>query len=89
MLMTISRVISSNWRLEKASISQVTSSFGVSTKERMAERRRAWRDFIAARGLTACVVDLAASAPTADRTEPVDHALVDQERAALWQPAAT
>jgi hypothetical protein len=57
-------------------------------KERMAERRRAWREFIAARGLTACVVDLATPAPPADRTQPADHALVDQMRAALWQPAA-
>jgi hypothetical protein len=58
-------------------------------KERMAERRRAWLEFVAARGLSACVVDLAASAPTADRTQPVEHALVDQLRAALWQVAAT
>jgi hypothetical protein len=58
-------------------------------KERMAERRRAWLEFVAARGLSACVVDLAASAPTADRTQLVEHALVDQLRAALWQVAAT
>jgi hypothetical protein len=58
-------------------------------KERMAERRRAWRDFIAARGLTACVIDLATSASPADRARPADHALVDQVRAALWQAAAT
>lgn len=58
-------------------------------KERLVERRRAWRDFIAARGLTACVVDLATPASPADRTPPADHALVDQVRAALWQPPAT
>jgi hypothetical protein len=58
-------------------------------KERMAERRRAWRDFIAARGLTACVVDLATPASPGARAPPVDHALVDQVRAALWQAAAT
>jgi hypothetical protein len=58
-------------------------------EERMAERRRAWHDFVAARGLTACIVDLALSAPSGDQTEPADHALVDHLRAALWQPAAT
>jgi hypothetical protein len=60
-----------------------------SAKGRMAERRRAWRDFVAARGLTPCVVDLAMSASPEDRTQPADRALVDQMRAALWQPAAT
>jgi Protein of unknown function (DUF2868) len=58
-------------------------------KERMAERRRAWLEFVAARGLSACVVDLAAPAPPADRTQPAEHALVDQVRAALWQAAPT
>jgi hypothetical protein len=58
-------------------------------KERLAERRRAWCDFVAARGLTACVVDLATPASPADRALPADHALVDQLRAALWQAAAT
>jgi hypothetical protein len=61
--------------------------------ERVAERRRAWHDFVVARGLTACVVDLAAPASPADRTDPADRAVVDcavvgQVRAALWQPAA-
>jgi hypothetical protein len=53
-------------------------------KERMAERRRAWLEFVAARGLSACVVDLAAPA---DRTEPPEHAIIEQVRAALWQAA--
>jgi Protein of unknown function (DUF2868) len=57
-------------------------------EERMTERRRAWREFVAARGLSACVVDLAAAAPPAERTEPADTAVVDQLRSALWQPAA-
>ncbi len=58
-------------------------------KERMAERRRVWHDFVAARGLTACVIDLATSASPADRMQPANPAVVDQVRAALWQPAAT
>jgi len=57
-------------------------------EQRMGERRRAWQDFVSARGLNACPVDLAASAPPADRTDPADRAVVDQLRAALWQPAA-
>jgi len=57
-------------------------------QERMAERRRAWCEFVAARGLSACVVDLATPAPPTDRTQPAEHALVDQLRAALWQAAA-
>lgn len=57
-------------------------------KERMVERRCVWRDFIAARGLTACIVDLAASAPPEDRTQSVDRGIVDQVRAALWHPSA-
>ena len=56
-------------------------------QERMGERRRAWLEFIAARGLSACVVDLATPASPADRTQPADNALVDQVRAALWQAA--
>lgn len=58
-------------------------------KERLGERRRAWRDFIAARGLSACILDLTGSALLADRTQPVDHAIVDQLRASMWNPATT
>ena len=58
-------------------------------KERLAERRRAWCDFVAARGFTACILDLAGLAPPADRAQPADHAAVDQVRSAIWQPAAT
>jgi len=58
-------------------------------QERLNERRRAWLDFVAARSLPACVVDLATPAPPADRTQPADHARVDQLRAALWRAAAT
>jgi uncharacterized protein DUF2868 len=57
--------------------------------ERVAERRRAWCDFVAARGVSACVVDLATPASPADRTQPANQAIVDQVRAALWQAAAT
>ena len=58
-------------------------------KERLLERRRAWCDFIAARGLTACILNLAGSAPPADRTLPADRGVVDQVRSAIWQPATT
>jgi hypothetical protein len=51
--------------------------------QRMAERRQAWRDFVAARGVNACFVDLR----QAPATEP-DAALIERLRAALWQPAA-
>lgn len=50
---------------------------------RVAERRRAWDDFIAARGLTACVVDLTTL------ELPPQPVVLDQLRAALWQAAAT
>jgi hypothetical protein len=49
---------------------------------RVAERRQAWQDFVAARGMNACFVDLA----HAQAAEP-DRAQIDRLRAALWQPA--
>jgi hypothetical protein len=48
---------------------------------RVAERRDAWRQFVAAHGLAACSVDLAA----AGRVE-VAREQVDLVRGALWQP---
>ena len=57
--------------------------------ERIAERRRAWKDFVGARGLNGCVADLAAPAPPGERAEPDTDPLATQLRAALWQPAAT
>ena len=47
---------------------------------RVAERRDAWQEFVAARGLAACSVNLAAAA----RAE-VPRELVDLLRGALWQ----
>jgi hypothetical protein len=49
--------------------------------ERLAARRRAWEAFVAARGVTACVLDLAATADT-DTTDAVECL-----RGARWQPA--
>jgi hypothetical protein len=48
----------------------------------MAERRQAWQEFVAARGINACFLDLG----RAQAAEP-DRALIDRLRAALWQPA--
>lgn len=56
--------------------------------ERLAARRVAWRDFVAAHGLPVCLVDLAAAAPQPARGEPADGAVIGQLRDALWQPAA-
>ena len=49
---------------------------------RVDERRRVWKEFIAARGLTACFVDLT-------QPQPTEPAGTDAERlrASLWQPA--
>jgi hypothetical protein len=48
---------------------------------RVAERRDAWRQFVAAHGLAACSVNLAA----AGRVEvPLEQ--VDLLRGAVWQP---
>ncbi|MBK9607935.1 MAG: DUF2868 domain-containing protein [Betaproteobacteria bacterium] len=55
--------------------------------ERLAARRAAWRNFVAAHGLQACFVDLAAAAPQPVRGEPADGAVIGQLRGALWQPA--
>jgi hypothetical protein len=51
--------------------------------ERLAARRGVWEGFVAARGLKACVLDLAEGQPTA----PADAEAVERLRAALWQPA--
>ena len=51
---------------------------------RLAARRDAWEAFVAARGLTACVLDLAAEMATADPA-----AAIRRLRAARWQPAST
>ena len=48
---------------------------------RVAERRDAWRQFVAAHGLAACTVNLAA----AGRSE-ITREQVDLLRGALWQP---
>ncbi len=50
--------------------------------QRLAVRRGVWESFVAARGLAACVVDLA-ERPAAT---PVDAEAVERLRAALWQP---
>lgn len=50
--------------------------------QRLAVRRGAWEAFVAARGLTACVLDLAAAPAPA-----IDEGAVERLRAALWQPA--
>jgi hypothetical protein len=52
------------------------------TAQRLAERRQAWQEFVAARGINACFLDLG----RAQAAEP-DRALIDRLRAALWQPA--
>ena len=49
---------------------------------RVPERRHAWQEFVAARGLGACIVNLAA----AERDEAPPRALTDCVRHALWQP---
>lgn len=49
---------------------------------RVAERRHAWQQFVAAHGLGACIVNLAA----AERDETAPRALTDCVRYALWQP---
>ena len=51
--------------------------------QRMAERRGAWREFMAARGMNACFVDLRHG----PAVEP-DRVLIDALRAALWQRPA-
>jgi hypothetical protein len=51
--------------------------------ERLAARRALWDAFVAARGITACVLDLGAAPPAA-----WDEGAVERLRAALWQPAA-
>jgi hypothetical protein len=51
--------------------------------ERLAARRGVWEGFVAARGLKACVLDLAEGQATA----PADAEAVERLRAALWQPA--
>ena len=56
--------------------------------ERMTGRRLAWRQFVSARGLDACLVDLAAAPQPAQRDKPADDALAGELRAALWQAAA-
>jgi hypothetical protein len=48
--------------------------------ERLAARRRAWEAFAAARGLTACVLDLGTAAPAADSTAG------ERLQAARWRP---
>lgn len=49
---------------------------------RVAERRRAWQEFVAAHGLGACILNLAAA--ESDETPPPEQA--DCVRNALWQP---
>lgn len=51
--------------------------------QRLATRRGTWEAFVAARGLTACVLDLAEE----QTTTPVDTGAVERLRAALWHPA--
>ena len=46
--------------------------------QRLTARRSAWEAFVAARGLTACVLDLAAETPT--------PAVIERVRAARWHP---
>lgn len=58
-------------------------------QERIAERRRAWQDFVGGRGLSACIIGLAGAAPAGDHLEPAHDARVTELRAALWQPVAT
>jgi hypothetical protein len=48
--------------------------------DRLATRRRAWESFVAARGLPACVLDVAA-APTGDAADAIARL-----RAARWSP---
>jgi hypothetical protein len=55
-------------------------------EERVAERRRVWVDFVGARGLGACMVDLAAVVPAGERADPAGVDLVERVRQALWQP---
>jgi Protein of unknown function (DUF2868) len=50
--------------------------------ERLVARRAAWEAFVAARGLRACVLDLAP-----EPTTGADGGAVERLRAALWQPA--
>ena len=50
--------------------------------ERLVARRAAWEAFVAARGLRACVLDLAA-----EQTAAAEGGAVERLRAALWQPA--
>jgi hypothetical protein len=52
------------------------------TDARVPERRNAWQEFVAARGLGACIVNLA----TADRDELPPPEQTDCVRNALWQP---
>lgn len=56
---------------------------GAAGAGRLDERRRAWQDFIAARGLHACTMDLSAAPVEASAAEP----LRAQLRNAIWQPA--
>ena len=49
--------------------------------ERLAERRRLWQAFVAARGPSVCFIDLGEGRAEADPSE------VERVRAALWQPA--
>ncbi len=53
-----------------------------STNARVPERRNAWQEFVAARGLGACIVNLA----TAERDELPPPEQTDYVRNALWQP---
>ena len=48
---------------------------------RVEERTRAWREFVNARGLTACIIDLS------KEVDETDDARVTQLRSGLWQPA--
>jgi hypothetical protein len=49
---------------------------------RVAQRRHAWQQFVAAHGLGACTENLAAT----ERDETAPRALTDRVRNALWQP---
>ena len=62
-------------------VSRMTNDGGPAA--RVEERRRAWRDFVAARGLIACIENLAA----AGREAPLPAAQIDGVRNALWVPA--
>lgn len=56
-----------------------------SSNARVAERRHAWQEFVAAHGLGTCIVNLAA----AERDESLLGEQTDCVRNALWQPHST